>query len=49
MVDRSYNNPYMCQTSTYFLACATEENKKKAVTSIADKPFRSLRVGKFQI
>ena len=50
MDDPSYNNPYMCQTSTYFLACATEEkNNKKAITSIADKPFRSLRVGKFQI
>ena len=48
MDDPSYNNPYMCQTSTYFLAYATEKNNKKAITSIADKPFRSLRVGKFQ-
>jgi len=50
MDDCSYNNPYMCQISAYFLSCATEEkSKKKAITSIADKPFRSLRVGEFQM
>lgn len=49
MDDCSCNNPYMCQISAYFLACATEKNKKKAIISIADKPFRSLRVGEFQM
>ena len=50
MDDCSYNNPYMCQISAHFLSCATEEkNNKKAITSIADKPFRSLRVGEFQM
>lgn len=37
-------------SNIYFPLCASEgKNKKKAVTSSADKPFRSLIVGKLQI
>lgn len=37
-------------SNMYFPSCASEgKNKKKAVTSSADKPFRSLIVGKLQI
>lgn len=49
MKDDCSNKSYVCQISTYFPACAGEEkNKKKAITSSADKPFWSLTVGKFQ-
>lgn len=48
--DCSNNKSYVCQVNTYFPACAEEEkNKKKAVTSSADKPFWSLTVGKIQV
>lgn len=50
MKDDCSNKSYVYQISTYFPDCAEEEkNKKKAVTSSADKPFWSLTMDKFQV